>query len=152
MGREDYGIASCVACCIFVICAPLAITSIALSVQNGGVCDNLDVGTNLTVAKWLLGSGVASLIVTFFLCTSVFFMMTGSVVAKLFAIVITIINTLFGLAWFIVGAFVLFRSNIDCIHEGVTYVSFALAMWCISAFFIFVSLVNMFRDRPVVDI
>ena len=131
---EGFGVA-CIVICIFVVATPLAITSIVLSRQNG-VCDNLDLGTNLTVAQWLLGYGIASLTVTCILCISIAFMWLGSALAKCVMVTISVLNSLFGLAWFIIGGVVLFRSNVDCIQEGVTYVVFALAMWCISAFFI----------------
>ena len=36
------------------------------------------------------------------------------------------------------GAVLLFRTNIRFFNEGVTYMVYALAMWCISAFYIVV--------------
>ena len=116
--------------CTFVVCSPLAIASIALN-QNGvsGGCDHLDLGTTLTVAQWLLGCGVAGLVVGYILCVCLFFMRN---------------NFLFGVNWSIIGVFVIFHTDIECIHEGITNVSFALGLWCTAAFVICINIVKLF--------
>ena len=44
-----------------------------------------------------------------------------------------ILNALFGVAWFIVGGVILFRSNLQCIQIGAPYVVYALIMWLLMA-------------------
>jgi hypothetical protein len=54
------------------------------------------------------------------------------------SIILSIISALFGIAWFIIGAIILFNDNIECINEGSATVVFALVMWIISAYQIIV--------------
>ncbi len=113
---------------VFVICSPLAVASIALNQQKDGVCATLDWDAPVTVAQWLQGWFIAGLVVAYIMCICLFFMRN---------------NIFFGINWSIIGVFVIIHSNIECIREGVTNTSFALAAWCISAFVICVHIVNL---------
>ncbi|MHB1909620.1 MAG: hypothetical protein ACYCQJ_12260 [Nitrososphaerales archaeon] len=115
--------------CIITIMTPLAITSLALS-QKPMECDYIDEGTGLNVADYLLGLGISGLISAFFLILtlSVVFCCDGSP----FVALINILPALFNFAWMIVGAVILFRSNLECIQASTPYVIYALVMWCFS--------------------
>eukprot|EP01124_Arcella_intermedia_P021221 TRINITY_DN292_c0_g1_i1.p1 TRINITY_DN292_c0_g1~~TRINITY_DN292_c0_g1_i1.p1 ORF type:complete len:169 (-),score=7.41 TRINITY_DN292_c0_g1_i1:107-613(-) len=131
--------------CVMVCCAlPLHITSTVLgfleynnchtpSPNNTCSCDVTD-PSGLNVAQYLIGLGLAGI---------------TQVVLSMFLIGLNVLNpkpafmvlfvgvsvaaALFGFSWFIVGAVVLFRSNIDCINSHTTHVVYAVVMWCFSA-------------------
>ena len=130
----------CVYACFLFLCLPLAITEIVLG-QMDTTCDITD-RMGLNARDYLLGMGISNLI----LCFIIIFPIIGILVnSPLFAIIGTIlifIVMLFNSAWFIVGAIILFRSNINCINEGAAIVIFALIMWCLSALQIVYSFFN----------
>ncbi len=118
---------------LLLVIVPLAVASIVLS-QQPSQCDHVDVGVNLSVGQWLLGYGIFSLVSTFSVCFLLwFFLHTQAIVWFYMLISISFLASLFGIAWFIVGGVVLFRSNLDCIRSGAPTVVFALAMWCLMA-------------------
>ena len=122
--------------CYGFIVLPLSIASIVLGVTHPGSCDVTDV-MGLNVGQYLLGLGIGSLVISFLLLM-VFVTLACcpneyGVAASIPMIVLIVLNALFGFAWFIVGAIILFRGNIDCIKAGSTHVIYALVLWCISA-------------------
>jgi hypothetical protein len=120
--------------CIAIIGFPLAIANIVLGAIAPGSCDYKDI-MGLDVAQYLLGLGIASLIicVLMILFSSMSLCKSTLPVGSIGMAVISILNAIFGTAWFIVGAIILFRSNIDCIHNTSAHVIYALVLWCISA-------------------
>lgn len=122
-----------ISCYGFVV-LPLSIASIVLGATHPGTCDMTDV-MGLNVGQYLLGLGIASLILSsmlLILFTTLACCPTGAA-ASIPMIILIVLNGLFGFAWFIVGAVILFRGNIDCIKAGSTHVIYALVLWCISA-------------------
>ena len=119
---------------VLIFALPLAITSTVLGAQKPGSCD-LEDSMGLDVGDYLLGSGISGIVV----CVLLSFMYLLAIfdvspfVAGAGVLAITVASALFGLAWFIVGAVILYRGNIECIREGSTHVIYALVMWCLSA-------------------
>lgn len=120
--------------CTALIMLPLAITSIVLGSTSPGTCDYED-KMGLDVAKYLLGLGISSVITCVVLISCYVMLLCDAPVAQIGIVIISILNALFGLAWFIVGAVILFRGNIDCIRNGSSHVIYALVLWCISALY-----------------
>lgn len=122
----------CGVVCFLVIALPLGITSIVLSQVEKDQCDYKD-QLGLDIKHYLLGSGIASV------CTACLIAIFGLLslrmdeMAMVPIIITVVINALFGIAWFVIGAIILFRSNIQCITEGSVPVVYALVLWCISA-------------------
>lgn len=110
--------------CLALIILPLSITSIVLGTRDKG-CDYVDV-MGLNVGEWLVGGGWAGIILLILLLPSLYSPVVG--------VIIFVCYALFSVAWFIVGAIVLFRSNLDCIKGGSTMMIYALVIWCIQAF------------------
>jgi hypothetical protein len=104
----------------------------------------------LNVGDYLLGLGISSLVFT----TTTIVLFIYAFIFKegnfnnfdgfLFGlwITMTVLSVLFGTAWFIIGAVILFRGNIDCIRNASTHVIYALVIWCISAFQILQNCLN----------
>ncbi|XWV25709.1 hypothetical protein QJ857_gp0036 [Tupanvirus soda lake] len=118
-----------------LIILPLGITSIVLGAIAPGECDYQD-KMGLDTAQYLLGLGISSVVTCVLLIIFYLFLLCEACVpiAAIGIVVVSILNALFGLAWFIVGAVILFRGNVDCIRYGSTHVIYALVLWCISAF------------------
>ncbi len=118
---------------ILVLFCLLNIPIIIVAVKAPGECDNTD-PMGLNVAQYLLGAGISSLIVN--LSAAIIFIILFNNENMFFLVVVPFIifvYTLFYIAWFIVGAVILFRSNIECINIGSGHVVFALVYWCLSA-------------------
>lgn len=113
----------------------MGIASIVLGAIKPGDCDYND-KMGLDVGEYLIGLGVASIVMSLTLAFLLSLMICGydTATVGIIIIVVAVINALFGLAWFIVGAVILFRGNIDCIRDGSSHVIFALVLWCLSAF------------------
>jgi hypothetical protein len=128
-------------CAVMVqfVLLPFDIASLILSQERKGddICDNTDGGTNLNVSDYLLIKGIFGII--FSLCA-------GYLVYVLFTEGEIKLNWreggvglycgaffVFYFIWWIVGAVVLFRSNIECIKEGTDHVIYCLVMWCLFA-------------------
>ncbi|AUL77503.3 putative ORFan [Tupanvirus deep ocean] len=118
-----------------LIILPLGITSIVLGSISPGECDYED-KMGLDVSQYLLGLGISSVITCVLLIMFYLFLLCEACmpVAAFGIMIISVLNALFGLAWFIVGAVILFRGNLDCIRDGSSHVIYALVLWCISAF------------------
>lgn len=135
MASKVFQIVSIVCLCIFVY--PLAITDIVLGVLHPGTCDNMDI-MGLSVAQYLIALGIFCLVygTGAIIMTALILAGIAINIVALVLIVWTIICLLFNFSWFIVGAIVLFRSNISCINDGSTTVIYALVLWCLTAFFL----------------
>jgi hypothetical protein len=116
-------------CCVFL----LGIACIVLGALHPGKCDVTDI-MGLNISKYLLGLGIASVVTAVSLVICTICLMRGHLSAAVPILIISILNVVFGLSWFIVGAIILFRSNLTCIRTGSSHVIFALVLWCISAF------------------
>ena len=112
----------------------MGIASIVIGAKKPGSCDYED-EMGLDVGQYLIGSGIASIIISFILFSIQLSMLMGNISKSLFAssTFFSILSAIFGTAWFIVGAIILFRGNIDCIREGSAHVIYALVIWCLSA-------------------
>ena len=109
-----------------------------MGVYHPGKCDITD-KMGLNVSQYLLGLGISSIAASVLIILCYITILSSisrneepkcSLVLILF---VTILSALFGFAWFIVGAVILFRSNVDCIHQGSATVIYALVLWCLSA-------------------
>lgn len=119
----------CICICLLVVLLPLAIACIVMS-QKDTDCDNVD-SMGLDTRDYLLGLGITGIIDSVVLSITFFFLeVDGAVICGFF---IFAMLYFFNIAWFIIGAIILFNSNIECIQEDSTVVVFALAMWCITA-------------------
>ena len=130
--------------CILFIGLSLSITSTVLGAMRPGNCDTTD-DMGLNVGDYLLGSGIFGIVYCVLL--ALFYSMVILDIAVVGATVgitfISILGALYGLAWFIVGAIILYRGNIECIKEGSIHVIYALVMWCISAFNLVMNCINI---------
>jgi hypothetical protein len=122
----------CAVVCFLILALPLGITSIVLSQTENSACDYTD-QMGLDIKQYLLGSGIVSIIVACFVAA----FGISSLCLKEFSLipigVALVLNSIFGIAWFVVGAVILFRSNTECIHEGSVPIIYALVLWCLSA-------------------
>jgi len=143
--------------CLAVFALPLGIAMTVVGAMQRNTCHNDGVNVTagsgctcditdpmgLNVADYLLGLGIASIILT---CSSILSsgisLCANSVIPMIFAIVIGVLCVLFSTPWFIVGAIIQFRSNIICIQLGEPHVIFALVMWCFTAFQIVQNICN----------
>jgi hypothetical protein len=120
-----------------VIIIPLAVISIILGTLAPGNCDNKD-DMGINVATYLLTGGIVGLVVNVIVAFNILISwrtdmdelstQTKNVIK---------IYSLFSFCWFIIGAVILFRSNISCINSHSSHVIFALVMWCINALSMF---------------
>jgi hypothetical protein len=123
--------------CYLVLCLPLSITNIVLGIIQPGTCDTTD-QMGLNIGDYLLGSGIAG---TIFAISHIFLLLiillsssniiTG--LAAIFYIFFIFVSIMYSIAWFVVGAIILFRSNIECIKVVSSHVIYALVIWCLSA-------------------
>jgi len=115
------------------ISLPLSIASIVLGVIRPGTCDHKD-PMGLDVGNTLLGGGIAALVsVVLFVPRIVMSLQGKKTVVGLYGCMMCCIG-LFMTAWIIVQAVVLFRTNIDCVQEMSSHVTFALVLWSWNAF------------------
>jgi hypothetical protein len=129
---------------------PIGIADIVLSFKEKS-CDTTD-SIGLDVSKYLLGEGISS-IATFVLIViniSLEYVHREEDLSMLGAYIIMIINGLFSISWFIVGAIILFRSNIDCIKTGGSSIIYALVIWCIMIFKLIVN--KSVADSAVISV
>jgi hypothetical protein len=126
------GVLICLSFCLLIFSGSFSIAAIVLGKQEG-VCDNMD-PMGLKVADWLLGYGISGIVMVALLFLTGVGMLTGNAGAIIVNTILMWLNGLFGFAWFIVGAVILYRSNVDCIHVGVPAVCYAVFLWAWSAF------------------
>lgn len=135
----------CIICCPLAIGISLGIACIVLGVTSPGQCDMTD-EMGLDVGDYLLGLGIFSLVVMVITAGFSGVIVLGgdrfATVASMLLCCLAFLSVLFGIAWFIVGAVILFRSNIECIRVGSSHIIFALVLWCMSAFHILQSCSN----------
>ena len=130
--REDKAFGGCFLFCICIFMLPLNITSLVLS-QRDNDCNEKD-NMGLSVSDYLIGGGISGIIFTFVLCKFVYDFFSDNDRGMFFSGMAMCLYVMFGLAWFIIGAVILFRSNIECIEEGSVMVIYALVFWCLAAF------------------
>jgi len=132
-----------IACCqtcfvifISIIMLGFAVADLVLGIQ-GSECDTTD-AINLNVSDYLIGLGIYQLvnwlIFVIIYCNVIFAEKDVSERDMISSVVLQCMTSIFGFVWFILGAIILFRSNLDCIHQGTTMVIYALVLWCINAF------------------
>lgn len=127
------GFGICMIICVLVLALPLGITNIVLSQTEDGECDHRDT-IGLNIKEYLLIGGIVSVsVATLMAFFGILSICLGSELTAIPIMVLTVLNILFGIAFFIIGAVILFRSNIECIHEGSVPVIYALVLWCLSA-------------------
>lgn len=131
MGYKE-GLTICGVVCFVVFALPLGIASIVISQTQSDQCDYTDL-MGINIKQYLLGLGIASVIVVSFIAMCGLATLCSPEIGMGGMVTILIINAVFGFAMFIVGAVILFRSNIQCIQEGSVPVIYALVLWCISA-------------------
>jgi len=138
--KSPTGIAVLVTVIIIIFfTTPLSITSIVLS-QKETTCDITDL-MGLNVADYLLGLGISGLTTSFLILVTYIgaykFAENNSSCGGcmvLSSALFIYLQVLFSFCWFIVGAIILFRSNIACINEGGVVIIYALVMWCLATF------------------
>ena len=106
----------------------LSFMTIVISLVDLKNCNNMD-KIGLNVSNYLLGFGLWNLVNNTIFPILIFHNYDMTKI-----LLLTFITTIFGMAWFVMGAFVLLRANFDCIKLGAFYVVYALFMWCISGF------------------
>lgn len=113
----------------YCITIPFVIVSIFLGGLAPGKCDHIDKSA-LTVAKYLLVTGVFDSVIYIPLMVYHYYLWKEIIIItkKKFDIFV-IIHIIFSVCWSVVGAFVLFRSNKDCINEQSSHVVYALFIW-----------------------
>lgn len=117
-----------------ILLFPLAITSIVLGANSSKSCDITD-PMGLNVGTYLIINGTVSIITTIIcIALNIFLLFGCKNNFYVWTFYLVILLCIFGFCWFIVGAVILFRSNIECINKHSVHVIFALVMWCISAF------------------
>ena len=113
-----------------IVVLGLGIACLIVSQQAGG-CDNKDSATKLKISDWLLGEGVLLVVLGGLMFIAVFWTRSGQ--GDYLVRFIVLCCALFALAWFIVGAIILFNGNIDCIKNSSGIAIFALVVWCLMA-------------------
>jgi hypothetical protein len=128
---------SCMVLMYVAIVLALPITSIVLGVKKPGNCTDvvdpsgIDVGTYLIVHGSIhIVTGIPLLFVA--VCIAVG-SMEGAAVTSIIFLLFCLIRTIFIFVWFIIGAIVLYRSNIKCINNGAPYAVYAVVMWVLDA-------------------
>lgn len=130
----------CIYICFFMVyifyCL-ITLPSIIVGAVAPCECDNTD-PMGLNVAQYLLGFGIFSLIFNFSMAIIYLILFFKENILLIFILPFIIIaNTIIFIAWFVIGAMILFRSNIECINSGSCHVIFALVVWFLSTFGIF---------------
>lgn len=120
--------------CLIICTLPLSITSIVLGAIRPGNCDN-KTQFGMDTGQYLIGSGISSIIsLLIYIVPFIFLYFTGNeFVGTIVLLVVSIIVILFDIIWFIIGGFVLFQSNIECIKSGSSHVVYCLVLWIMLA-------------------
>jgi hypothetical protein len=149
MGLEsDTKLAILLILCL-IISLPFAITSILMGILSPGECDHTVTAIGLNVSEYLLGSGIAALILIVLSIMTLSCMFTNDKSSECricnvaLTITINIISMIMGMIWFIIGAIILFRGNIDCIRAKSIHVIYALILWSVSA----IKIINLYYNR-----
>lgn len=126
--------------CMAMASVILGIISLVIgSYKQNGDCPHIDEKMGLTIDNYLIGIGVAQLIfgltiiIMIYAAANSSFDSNSDTCVLGFGSILIVIIKLFKFAWFIVGAIILFRSNIECINSGETKTVYALVMWIFSA-------------------
>jgi hypothetical protein len=124
-----YQLTRCI--CNIIYLLAFGITNVVLS-QQMAACDNTDL-MGLNVSQYLLGLGILNLISVFCNFLMIIAILRDSQICQLIMLIIVVFGGLVYFSWFIIGAIILFRSNISCIQHGIPMIIYALVMWCLIA-------------------
>lgn len=95
-------------------------------------CDYIDF-IGLNVSHYLIGLGILNIVLILILIPSfAMTLVTGKNYHNITSSLAAYLGAIFGIVLFIIGAVILFRSNIECINKGFVYIVLALVMWCLS--------------------
>lgn len=112
-------ITSSVLICILMF--PLSIVNILMGVVQPKTCDNVDI-FGLDMYQHLLILGVFGLIYsTIFIFTNILMMLETDTNKFRFVTLIWLTFSIFNFWWFTTEVIILFRSNIECIHDISTH-------------------------------
>jgi hypothetical protein len=116
-----------------VLALPLGIANVVISQHDyNNDCDHTD-KMGLDIKDYLLGMGIAQLAITVLVIIFALISLYSEKLSAILVFISFVLHALFGLAWFIIGAVVIFRANIDCLHEHSVYAIYALVIWCLCA-------------------
>lgn len=137
--RNNNLIICLIACTIFII-LPLCICSFIIGVISSNLCVHINnIESYIPNYFYNLGIGNIITIIVLIICY-VFILFDFSKTASIIGIMtVSIINALFGIAWFSIGVKILLYVNIDCVGNGFIYITYALVLW-------FVSVCNFIKD------
>jgi hypothetical protein len=140
--RDQQNVVGIISFCILLFFVfPFGVTNIWFYVNKDSYCNYKD-PMSLDIGDWLLINGVSQLVLTI---TPLTFLIRIDIGLCMTAISMTL-YILFGFVWFIIGAIILFRSNIDCINtssdDDRTMAIYALVMWCYSALIILLNIIK----------
>lgn len=121
-----------------IIILPLSIACILFATIFIGPCDQ-SIIENLYAREYLLILGGIDLsVVIMFLILSLFYITNKALyVARPLFVLVSDIDMLFNAIWLIMGGFILFIDNRDCIRTGSAHVVFALVAWILSFIHVF---------------
>ena len=105
------GIFICMLVTVAILIYPLGIATTVVGATHPGDCDKTDKKLDLNAAKYCLGLGISSLITGTLLIIALIMIMNGSKAGIALILPLTILNALFGIIWFCIGAVILFRAN-----------------------------------------
>jgi len=132
----------------------LAIAALVVGSEDYN-CNNVDDGTNMTITDYLIFYGIVNFIYygailllilmqCIMVCSSTNNVKShgklntsdddsGVILCVMGGYLFLIIMLILNFVVFVMGAVIIFRSNIDCIKQGAGHVIFALVIWGISA-------------------
>lgn len=109
---------------------PFAIANVVLYSKKEEYCNNTD-QMGLSPADYLLGMGISYFIL---FLAGLLLVVFGFIAVPAFVLILQG-YFLFSLAWFIIGAIIIFRSNLTCLKKGSPLVAYAFALWLLSAIY-----------------
>jgi hypothetical protein len=119
---------------IMMLCFLFGIAEIILAEVRSNDCNLIDSGTNLSPKSFLVGAGIVDIIKG----SGILICLISKELAEMINITCIIcLILLFNIIWFIIGAVILFRSNIECINEGSLPAISALVAWLINLWMLF---------------
>jgi len=126
----------CMLICIVICFLPIFIVSIVISQHYKEECDTVDL-MGIDTKDYLLGFGIMGVTYIFFvavLTTCIIYKCKSNcgVIVSISCMILLICNVLLFWTWFVVGAVVIFRSNVNCIRDASLPVIYAVVMWALS--------------------
>ena len=116
----------CSLACLLIFGLPFLIASIAVSVSDSdNSCQTTD-SIGLELHEWLLGAGISGLIITIIMITVIgglFLSISrdsyvGAISSTLVIFLLSLGSSIFSFVYSIIGAVILYRSNIDCLTDA----------------------------------